>query len=304
MVMKSNACLRQEARQRLGPRVFGEPWISLVLATVVTLILDGGLCTLFGDTEGTSFLVSVLISGVLSFGVVALMLSHLRGEEVHLSKLFAAFGKGFINLFLLGLIRTLYILLWALCFIVPGIIKAYAYTFAFHIAHDHPELEWKDCLKESSRITEGYKGQLFGLDFSFIGWYIVGLLCLGVGVLWVIPYHVSARTGFYEALLAKEELLENMRAAAARAKAEAEAKKAAEEAEKAAAEQAAAAEAEQNESTDGADENGSDESEGAAASEENGSAESEGAAATTSADENEGASDSGEGDGTLGEALK
>ena len=285
MVMKSNACLRQEARQRLGPRVFGEPWISLVLATAVTLILNGGLCSLLGDTEGASFLVSVLISGVLSFGVAALMLSHLRGEEVHLSKLFAAFGKNFINLFLLGLVRTLYILLWTLCFIVPGIVKAYAYAFSFHIAHDHPDWEWKDCLKESRRITEGYKGQLFGLDFSFIGWYIVGLLCLGVGVLWVIPYHISARTGFYEALLAKEELLENMRAAAARAKAEAEAKRAAEEAAK-----AAAAEAEQNESTEAGD--------GTAAKDAD-TSEGDGTAAID-ADTSEGS----EGDGTRGEALK
>ena len=50
---------------------------------------------------------------------------------------------------------------------------------------------------------KGYKGKLFCLDLSFIGWYIVGALCLGIGVLWVTPYHQTARANFYEALQAE-----------------------------------------------------------------------------------------------------
>ena len=49
---------------------------------------------------------------------------------------------------------------------------------------------------------KGYKGKLFCLDLSFIGWYILGALCLGVGVLFVMPYHETARANFYEALKA------------------------------------------------------------------------------------------------------
>ena len=47
----------------------------------------------------------------------------------------------------------------------------------------------------------GHKWDLFVLDLSFLGWYIVGLLCLGIGVLWVIPYHNMARTHFYETVI-------------------------------------------------------------------------------------------------------
>ena len=71
---------------------------------------------------------------------------------------------------------------------------------AYYIMVDHPEYTWKQCLDESQKMMKGHKGQLFCLDLSFIGWYIVGMLCLGLGVLWVYPYHHVARTEFYHAL--------------------------------------------------------------------------------------------------------
>lgn len=238
MFMKQNTAIRRDARLRIGPKVFGEPWISLVLVFIVEAILSAGVYTLFGDTRRESFLISALISGILAFGIATLMLRFVRTGEVRLSDLFAAFGKRFVNLFLLGLVKALYILLWSLLFIVPGIVHAYAYAFAEHITADNPEWEWKLCLKRSKQITNGYKAQLFALDLGFIGWYIVGLLCLGIGILWVIPYHVSARTCFYEALLEKERLIEEAKEtlrkvaeenAAKEAAARAEAEKAAEE---------------------------------------------------------------------------
>ncbi len=225
MFMKQNAAIRRDARLRIGPRVFGEPWISLVLVFVVEAILCGGVQAPLGGTEEGSFLLTVLVSGVLAFGVATLMLRFVRTGEVHLADLFAAFGKNFVNIFLLGLVKALYILLWALLFIIPGIVRAYAYAFAEHIAADNPEWEWKLCLKRSKQLTDGYKAQLFALDLGFIGWYIVGLLCLGVGILWVIPYHMSARTCFYEALLQKEALVEEAREVLRKAAAEKAAKK-------------------------------------------------------------------------------
>jgi len=231
MFMKQNAAIRRDAKLRIGPKVFGEPWISLVLVFLVEAILSAGVYALFGDTEGESFLLSTLINGILAFGIATLMLRFVRTGEVRLSDLFAAFGKRFVNLFLLGLVKALYILLWSLLFIIPGIVRAYAYAFAEHIAADNPEWEWKLCLKQSKQLTNGYKAQLFALDLGFIGWYIVGLLCLGVGILWVIPYHISARTCFYEALLEKERLIEEAKETLRKAAVEKAAKEAAERAE-------------------------------------------------------------------------
>ena len=57
-----------------------------------------------------------------------------------------------------------------------------------------------DCITQSREMMNGYKWKLFCLDFSFIGWYLLGALCLGVGTIFVVPYHQMARTNFYLAL--------------------------------------------------------------------------------------------------------
>lgn len=56
-------------------------------------------------------------------------------------------------------------------------------------------------------MMNGHRMELFLLDLSFIGWYIVGALCLGLGTLWVIPYHQAARTQFYVALCSEPQIL-------------------------------------------------------------------------------------------------
>lgn len=93
---------------------------------------------------------------------------------------------------------------WTLLLIIPGIVKSYSYAMAFYIKQEHGKnIEAIDAISESRRMMDGYKWQLFCLDFSFLGWYILGILCLGVGVLFVTPYHEVARANFFEALKAE-----------------------------------------------------------------------------------------------------
>ena len=69
---------------------------------------------------------------------------------------------------------------------------------AYYIKADHPDYDWRACIKGSMELMRGHKWKLFILDLSFLGWYIVGSLCFGVGTLWVIPYHMEARAVFYD----------------------------------------------------------------------------------------------------------
>ena len=62
--------------------------------------------------------------------------------------------------------------------------------------NNNMDLKWDECLKKSEEKMKGHKWDLFVLDLSFIGWYFVGLLCLGIGVLFVEPYHYTARNIF------------------------------------------------------------------------------------------------------------
>ena len=85
---------------------------------------------------------------------------------------------------------------------IPGIIKAYSYSMAFFIKADHPEYDWRTCLDESKRLTSGHKMDLFVLDLSFIGWGIIGALCLGIGSLWVMSYRYATLAQCYKVLQA------------------------------------------------------------------------------------------------------
>ncbi len=193
--MNENKVFRANARAQLGGGIFQSNWLMALLA-----------CFLYSTilSFANSFMVGGLIlGGFLMFGLNRIFLQLLRGQKdkVDIGDLFCG-SEYFGDLLVLNLLQGLFIFLWTLLFIIPGIVKSYAYSMAFYIKNDHPEYNWKQCLDESQRYMKGYKWQLFCLDFSFVGWTIVGMLCCFVGVLWVAPYQYAARANFYENLRA------------------------------------------------------------------------------------------------------
>ena len=97
----------------------------------------------------------------------------------------------------------LFIFLWSLLFVIPGIVKSYAYFAAPYILSEFPGVKPTDAIKLSMRMTDGYKAELFVLDLSFLGWHLLSGLTLGLlGILYVNPYHDASRAGYYEVLKA------------------------------------------------------------------------------------------------------
>ena len=82
----------------------------------------------------------------------------------------------------------LWIVLWSCLFVIPGIIKIFAYSQTFYILAEYPKMGVRKAMKISVAITRGYKGDLFLLTLSFIGWHILSVLTLGILRLWVYPY--------------------------------------------------------------------------------------------------------------------
>jgi uncharacterized membrane protein len=91
-------------------------------------------------------------------------------------------------------LQSIFIALWTLLFIIPGLVKAYAYTMAFYLRNRHPDVAAIDIITESKEYTMGHKGRIFFLDLSYIGWYLLSALTFGILLLWVIPRHYTART--------------------------------------------------------------------------------------------------------------
>ena len=105
----------------------------------------------------------------------------------------------------LQLLQGVFIFLWSLLLIVPGIIKAFAYSMATYISYDHPELSANECIDRSMDMMKGHKWELFVLYLSFIGWALLCLPTFGIGYLWLIPYVNVTVSKFYEELKAQEE---------------------------------------------------------------------------------------------------
>lgn len=192
--MISNKQIRANARTVLGGNIFAGNWL---LALVIGLIHTFGL-KLLDNFAGIG---SLLLMSFLTYGYACVFLPIIRTkkEKVEIPAYFGG-TEQIGGLVVLSLMTNLFVFLWSLLFIIPGFVKAYAYSMAPYIKYDHPEYGWKRCLDESKAMMKGYKWKLFCLDLSFIGWNIVGMLCFMVGMYWVLPYTKAAQVCFYEEL--------------------------------------------------------------------------------------------------------
>ena len=110
------------------------------------------------------------------------------------------YGRNIGTLLLAGI----KLVLWTILFILPGIIKSYEYSIIPYILADDPEISSKDAFKKAKQLMKGNKWRLFKLEFSFIGWFILCVLTLGIGTLFLIPYINAANAEFYVELKNKQ----------------------------------------------------------------------------------------------------
>ncbi|MCC8423501.1 DUF975 family protein [Mucilaginibacter sp. UR6-11] len=184
-----NADLLKAARESLKDK-----W-GLAIGTflVYTLIM----CS-FGAMQKVG-LASLLVAGPMALGAAIFSLTLSRGQDARLEQLFDGF-KFFTNALITYLLTVLYVILWTLLLIVPGIIAALSYSMVFYILADNPTLKPQEILDQSKKMTDGYKWKLFYLCLHF---FLLALLCvltLGIGFLWLIPYVHITMAKFYDDL--------------------------------------------------------------------------------------------------------
>ena len=106
------------------------------------------------------------------------------------------------GMFLMGL----FVALWSLLLIIPGIIKMFSYAMTPFILEENPELTANEAIDRSRAMMKGHKFDLFWLLLSFIGWGILCALTLGIGTLWLTPYMQTSIASFYEDVKADYEV--------------------------------------------------------------------------------------------------
>ncbi len=190
----NRAELKRRAREQLGEGIFKKSWPIAVLGIFIVAAICGAASTIPVAT--------ILLIGPLEIGLVVLFKNIKRNGSTKIDGLFDGFAKDFGGNLVLGIIIQIFIVLWSLLFLIPGIVKSYAYSMAYYLKSEHEDWDWRRCLDESIKLTNGHKMELFILDLSFIGWYLVGGLCLGIGELWAEAYRRQTLINFYEDITA------------------------------------------------------------------------------------------------------
>lgn len=142
-------------------------------------------------------IVQFIIGSFVSLGLARYNLNLIDGKEATVGQIFchsSIWGKAVW----LRLRMNIFIFLWSLLLIIPGIIKSYSYSMAGFIMSENPEMSAKEAMEVSMQMMKGNKWRLFCLQLSFIGWGILCIFTLGIGFLWLSPYMNAATAAFYD----------------------------------------------------------------------------------------------------------
>ncbi len=139
----------------------------------------------------------IFCGNVIGVGTAGWFMCFARGESPSFGTMFGAFkfyGRAMTTM----LLRSIYTFLWSLLFIIPGIVKGIAYSMTPYILCDNPNLTASQAIALSERMTDGYKGELFIMDWSFVGWNLLNALTFGIlGIFYTNPYMRTAYAGAY-----------------------------------------------------------------------------------------------------------
>lgn len=142
---------------------------------------------------------SIFVGNAVQVGLKRFVLeSRYFGRSAGLDKLFFVFGSGhYLNVVKIMFLRGLYTFLWSLLLVIPGIIKAYEYSMIPYILADNPGIEASEAFRLTKVMTTDEKFNIFILELSFIGWYLLGLLLCCIGGIFVTPYEEATMTELY-----------------------------------------------------------------------------------------------------------
>jgi len=196
--IKKNSELRSDARMQLSGN-----WGTAILLCVIYSIITGSL-NYFVPYVG--YVITLILAGPFLLGFTACFMHLVRREPFRFENLFDGF-KRFAPAFLLELLIYLFVALWSILLIVPGIIAALRYSMSFYILNDNPEMSAMEALNASKEMMKGYKLKLFWMSLFFLGFMILSVVTLFIGMLWITPYMQTSVGNFYQNLKENQKSL-------------------------------------------------------------------------------------------------
>lgn len=187
-------------------------WTNAVVASLIVFLISGVGSSVVALPAGNDIVASNGISSIwglicmpLSWGAEVYFLNLIRNLDISYERLFDGY-KDFIRIFLAMFLVTIAVLFGLVLLIVPGIIIGLMFSMTEFILKDHPEMGAADAIALSCRMTNGHKMEIFWLTLSFIGWFLLSCLTLGLGFLLLYPYYSATMAQYYEDLKAETVL--------------------------------------------------------------------------------------------------
>lgn len=167
---------------------------------MAAVIMIGIFLAIFVIIFALVLLLDVFIINPLEVGCQRFFIRNLN-EPAQAGNVGYAFDNNYKNIAKTMFFRDLFIVLWTLLFIIPGIVKSYEYMMIPYLLADNPQMTKEQAFAESRRMMQGQKWKAFVLDLSFIGWHLLSTLTLGIlEVFYVSPYVRATHAALYEAL--------------------------------------------------------------------------------------------------------
>ena len=198
-------------------------WAPAVLCAVVYIVVAGVFSASASLTDSASLAAGVAATVTLGSSLLSLLVASPLGVgyyNAHKELLLNGDDKMVSNSFKIGfsnwghnvwgmLLMGIFVFLWSLLLLIPGIIKAFAYAMVPYILVDKPELSANEAINLSMKMMKGHKFDFFWLSLSFIGWGILAVCTLGIGFFWLFPYIYTTYAAFYQDVKAEYEANEN-----------------------------------------------------------------------------------------------
>ena len=184
----ANTVLMQQARESLAGKwgqAIGAMIVYMLLMIAIQLIPIAGA------------IIALLIGGPMAIGLATYSLALARNEDANINQLFEGFNKFGLALAAYFLMFV-FIILWMLLLIIPGIIAALSYSMTFYIIADDETMDAMEAIDKSKAMMDGYKWKYFCLALRFVGWALLCILTLGIGFFWLMPYMQVTNAKFYE----------------------------------------------------------------------------------------------------------
>lgn len=216
--MKTNKEYKNEALASLmgnWPKAVLSTIVYMVLAVLVSIIIES--VNPVSTPAGTFAAVSAIYVLLMIFVLMPLSVGYYAtykellfndADDMTRNMFKLGFGKWWHNTW--GMLLTgIFVFLWSLLLIIPGLIKSFAYALTPYILVDRPELSANEAINLSQKMMKGHKFDFFWLMLSFLGWIFLSILTLGIGLFWLTPYMYTAYAAFYRDVKTEYETRNN-----------------------------------------------------------------------------------------------